>query len=288
MPQRTPFPHDGFFAGNPALDRMKGGEVAIGMIVRLSRSGEIARIASNAGQDFIFIDMQHAVFSTETVVDIAQTALGCGIAPLVRVRGVTDPNVGVLLDNGVTGIIFPDVNTPEEAQACVSACKFPPIGRRSAAGGYAMFNTATVPLAEAIPAINAATLVVCMIETQQGLANADAIAAVEGVDVLHIGCNDLLIDMGKPGAFTDPALQQGIRSVIAACRKHGKYAGLGGDKDKVRQANYLRDGIRFTTLTSDAGFVAAASAQVVGELRAHSLEVSSGSHDVVGGCAAIG
>ncbi|UFN49293.1 aldolase/citrate lyase family protein [Roseomonas sp. OT10] len=268
MIQRTPFPREGFFAGNPALDRMRSGEAAIGMIVRLSRSGEIARIAGNSGQDFIFIDMQHAVFSTETVADIAQTALGCGVTPLVRVRGVADPNIGPLLDNGATGIIFPDVNTPEEARACVAACRFPPRGRRSAAGGYAVFNTAAVPLAEAIPAMDAATLVVCMIETRQGLENAEAIAAVEGVDVLHIGCNDLLIDMGRPGAFTDAALGDGIRRVIAACRKHGKYAGLGGDKDRSRQAAWLREGIRFTTLTSDAGFIAAGAAQMVEELRA--------------------
>ncbi|MDB5368551.1 MAG: hpcH/HpaI aldolase/citrate lyase family protein [Roseomonas sp.] len=268
MLERTAFPRQGFFAGNPALDRMAAGGVAIGMIVRVARTGEIARIASVTGQDFIFIDMQHALFSTETVGHIAQTALGCGITPLVRVRSVNDPDIAVLLDNGVTGIIFPDVNTPEEARACVQACKFPPLGRRSAAGGYPAFNTAAVPLADAIPLLNASTLVVCMVESRQAVENAEAIAAVPGVDVLHIGCNDLLIDMGKPGAFTDPALQDAIRKVIAACERQGKYAGLGGDKDRKRQGEYLRQGIRFTTMTSDAGFVVAGAAQCVEELRA--------------------
>src|SRR3954471_11273957 len=113
---------------NPVKERMKAGQVALGMIVRLARSGDIARIAKTTGHDFIFMDGQHSLFSLETIGHIAQTALGCGVAPLVRVRSCDDPSIALILDNGATGIVFPDVNTPEQARRAVDACKFAPIG----------------------------------------------------------------------------------------------------------------------------------------------------------------
>src|SRR5688572_27238671 len=89
----------------------KENKVALGMLVRLARSGDIARLAMTTGHDFVLIDCQHSLFNPETIGHIAQTALGIGISPLVRVRSCDDPATQVLLDNGVTGIVFPDVNT---------------------------------------------------------------------------------------------------------------------------------------------------------------------------------
>ncbi|MBT5111000.1 MAG: aldolase, partial [Rhodospirillaceae bacterium] len=71
---------------NPVLTRMAAGEVAMGMNIRLSRTGDVARIAKASGHDFIFIDTQHSLFSVESIGHMAQTALGCGVAPFVRVR----------------------------------------------------------------------------------------------------------------------------------------------------------------------------------------------------------
>src|SRR5437763_1745049 len=171
------------FIANPVMDRMKAGEPALGMTVRLGHSGDLVRIAKGSGHDFIFIDVQHSLFNVETVGHMAQVALGCGIAPMVRVRSVDDPNVSLYLDNGVTGIIFPDVNTAAEAKRAVDAAKFAPIGKRSVCGGYPHFNFRPVPLTESVPALNDAAMVVCMIETLEGLENVEAIAAVKGVDV---------------------------------------------------------------------------------------------------------
>src|SRR5688572_32080430 len=109
---------------NPVIERMRTGDVALGMIVRLARSAEIARIAKATGHDFIFIDGQHSLFSVETIGHIAQTALGIGVAPLVRVRSCGDPATPVILDNGASGIIFPDVNSDADARRAVNACKF--------------------------------------------------------------------------------------------------------------------------------------------------------------------
>jgi staphyloferrin B biosynthesis citrate synthase len=252
---------------NPIKARMTAGEVALGMIVRLARSGDIARIAKTTGHDFIFMDRQHALFSLETAGHIAQVALGCGIAPLVRVRSCDDPDTSLLLDNGVTGIVFPDVSSAADARRAVATCKFPPIGRRSVSGAYPIFDMRPVSTGESSRLLNENTLVVCMIETVEGLANVDDIAAVEGVDVLHVGCNDLLTAMGKPGAFGDPQVVVAIERVIAAANAHGKYAGLGGERDLARQQAFIRKGVRFVTTQTDIGFLMMAAGQRTAEIR---------------------
>src|SRR5258705_10645260 len=95
---------------NPLKDMMKAGKVALGMNVRLARSGDIARIAKSCGHDFIFIDGQHAIFTRETIAHIPPTALCCGITPLALVRSVDDQDVQVLLDNAGKAAGYPYFN----------------------------------------------------------------------------------------------------------------------------------------------------------------------------------
>lgn len=246
---------------------MAAGEVALGMNVRISRSGDIARIVKSSGHDFLFIDMQHALFDVETVGHIANTALGCGIAPLVRVRSCDDPNTALLLDNGVTGVVFPDVNTADDVRRGVDRAKFPPIGKRSAGGGFPNFNFEPIPVGEATARINELTLAVCMIETREGLENVEAIAAVDGVDVVHIGSNDLLVDMGKPGQFGDPEHIAAVDRIIAACAASGKVAGLGGERDLGRQVDFIRKGVKFVTTQTDLRFLQLAATSHTTTLR---------------------
>jgi 2-keto-3-deoxy-L-rhamnonate aldolase RhmA len=252
---------------NPVIARMRGGEVALGMLVRLARSGDVVRIAKASGHDFVFIDAQHSLFSLETIGHMAQAALGSGVAVLVRARSCDDPDVSLMLDNGVAGIVFPDIDTAAEARRAVEACKFAPIGRRSVAGGYPVFDYRPLPLSQTIGALNAATLVVCMIETPEGLANIEAIAAVPGVDVIHVGCNDLLAALGKPGAFGDPEVLAAVERAIAAARAHGKFAGLGGERDVERQLAFIRKGVRFLTTQTDIGFLMAEASRRTEQIR---------------------
>jgi 2-keto-3-deoxy-L-rhamnonate aldolase RhmA len=267
------------FIANPVMDRMRAGQPALGMTVRMGRSGEIVRIAKATGHDFIFIDVQHSLFNLETVGHMAQVALSCGIAPMVRVRSVADTNVSLYLDNGVTGIIFPDVNTAADAQRGVDAAKFAPVGRRSVCGGYPQFDYRAVPLAQAIPALNDAAMVVCMIETVEGLNNVEAIAAVKGVDVIHVGSNDLLVNMGKPGQFDDPEIVAAQERAIAAAKAHGKFAGIGGNRDVARQAAAVRKGCLYVTTQTDIGFLAAAAGQWTRGVRA-AVENTAGAKSI--------
>ena len=252
---------------NPLKELFKANKVALGMNVRLARSGDIARIAKTTGHDFIFIDAQHSIFSVETIAHIAQTAVAIGIAPLVRVRSCDDPDTQVLLDNGVTGIVFPDVNNAAEARRAVNRAKFPPLGKRSVGGGYPIFDFRPLNTADAVPALQDSTLVVCMIETKEGLDNVDEISAVEGVDVIHVGSNDLLTALGRPGTFGSPEHLAALDKVITAAKAHGKVPGVGGDRNIARQTDFIRKGAQFITTNSEIAFILAEGSRVTGELR---------------------
>ena len=252
---------------NPIKELFKQDKVALGMNVRLARSGDIAGIAKSTGHDFIFVDAQHSLYNVETIGHIALAALGVGVAPLVRVRSFDDPQTQVLLDNGVVGIVFPDVNNADQAREAVRRAKYPPIGTRSVGGGYPILNYRPTPVPDAVAALQDNTLVVCMIETQEGLDNIDAICAVEGVDVIHVGSNDLLTAMGKPGSFGSAEHIAALEKVIAACKKHGKVPGVGGDRNLARQVEFIRKGMRFITTNSEIAFILAEGSRVTGELR---------------------
>ena len=129
---------------------------------------------------------------------------------------------------GALGVIAPGVRSPQEARAVVAAAKYAPLGRRGAAGGLPHLNYASFPAAEANAAMNAATMVMIQFESAEAIDRAEEIAAVEGVDLIMIGTNDFLADIGLPGQFDHPSVHDAYARTIAACRKHGKHVGVGG------------------------------------------------------------
>jgi hypothetical protein len=135
------------------------------------------------------------------------------------------------------------------------------VGKRSAAGAYPIFDYRTISMPDTIAAVTENTLVVCMIETPEGLENVEAIAAVEGVDVIHVGANDLLTAMGKPGAYGSPEHIAALDRVFAAAKKHGKIPGVGGDRNLQRQMDSIRKGAQFLTTNSDIAFMMAEAAR---------------------------
>jgi 2-keto-3-deoxy-L-rhamnonate aldolase RhmA len=95
-------------------------------------------------------------------------------------------------------------------------------------GGLQQIGFASMPVGEASRVVNEETLVVVMLESPKGIENCEAIAAVPGIDALLIGTNDLCFEMGIPGQFNDPRIAEAYKKVIAACKKHGKFPGMGG------------------------------------------------------------
>src|SRR5574341_62258 len=194
-------------------------------------------------------------------IDVAaQIAVAChdaGVAPLVRVPGYEHYLATRLLDAGAMGIVFPHVDSAEHARALVANCKYPPQGHRSLGGPVAQLGFRPHPRAESTALVNKETLLVMMLETPAAVDRADTIAAVDGVDVLLIGTNDLTLEMGIPGKYDDPRVARAYETVVAACTRHGKYPGMGGIYDHPTMEKYITAGARFILCGSDLSFIMA-------------------------------
>ena len=247
---------------NNVKEKLARGEVVASMIVRLVRTAEITRIAKTAGFDTFYLDMQHSSLSFEAVGQICLAALEAGIAPLVRVPTHAPEYVSRVLDLGALGVVAPDVRSAQEARNVVAAAKFQPLGERSAASGLPHLKYRSFPAAEANAAMNEATLVVVQFESAEAIEHADEIAAVEGVDMVLVGTNDLTADMGIPGEYDHPRVREAYVRTIAACRKHGKHAGVGGLATRPQlAAEFVKMGARFVSTGTDLAFLLGAAAE---------------------------
>ena len=117
-------------------------------------------------------------------------------------------------------------------------------------------------------AVDAATLIVVMLETPEAIANADAIAAVPGVDALLIGTNDLCMEMGIPGEYTHEKVLAAYDTVIAACKKHGKHPGMGGVYAPKLIEGYVKRGMRLILTGNDFSFLMAGAKAQAAAVRA--------------------
>ena len=247
---------------NHAKRLLREGRVAVGLGLRQARTVDIAQLLKTAGFDWMFIDCEHGSMELDTAAQIAAAALAVGITPVVRVPGIEHHHATRMLDNGAQGVVVPHVDTAAVAQRVAQQCRFPPLGHRSMGGALQQLGFASMAVGEAARIVNEETLVVVMIESPEGVANADAIAATPGIDALLIGTNDLCMEMGIPGKFDDPKVTDAYRTVIAACRKHGKHAGMGGLYSAEYFERYIAMGVQLVLSGSDFSLLMkAASAQ---------------------------
>jgi 4-hydroxy-2-oxoheptanedioate aldolase len=246
--------------GNPARERLKNGELSIGVGVRLARTVEIASAMKTCGFDWLFIDLEHGSMSVDAAVQISLAANHVGISPIVRVPNGQYDMATRALDGGAAGIVVPHVDTAEEAREAVERLKYPPVGHRSIAGPLAQFDFRALPAAEASTAMNAGMLLVVMLETPKAIENAGAIAAVPNLDVLLIGTGDLSMEMGIPGQVMDPRIGQAYAKVAAACQAGGKWLGMGGVYSEEGLRKYIAAGARMILSGSDFNFAMAAAA----------------------------
>ncbi|PWS37375.1 aldolase [Falsiroseomonas bella] len=242
---------------NQVRKRLEEGGLALGFGVHNLRGSAVGMIAAASGFDWLFIDMEHGAMSVDDATRISIAALSQGVTPIVRVCKDALSEGTRCLDNGAMGVVVPHVDTPEEARAVVQAYRFPPTGMRSWGGPPFAYGLAAVDPAKAQAELNAEILVVCMVETPESVANADAIAAVPGVDVLLIGTSDLTATMGIAGQFGHPDVRRAYETVAAACAKHGKVMGMGGVYDEKVAPDYIRLGARFILSGSDHAFLMA-------------------------------
>jgi len=202
------------------------GKVVPGAMVFEFFSPGMSAILANAGCRFVLYDMEHTGLGFETLKWLFSTCRGLAVEPMVRVPRGEYTWLARALDLGARGVMIPMVESEEQARSIVQSCRYPPLGRRGAAFGFAQCDYLGGNVADKVKAYNERTLVIAQIETERGLEQVDRIAAVQGIDVLWVGHFDLSNFMGIPGQFDDPRFDAAMRSVVAACRRHGKAAGF--------------------------------------------------------------
>lgn len=254
---------------NPARERLEAGEVSIGIGIRLARTADIASMMKTAGMDWLFIDLEHGPLTLDQTQNISVAALSAGIAPLVRVPKGEIAMATRALDGGALGIVMPSCESADEAREIVDRLRYPPVGRRSVVGGLPQFGFGTPDLGEVIEAVNKAVLVVVMVETPDAIANVDEIAAVEGVDIVMIGTNDLAAASGLPGQVGHEQIVANYETVAAACKKHGKWMGMGGVPVPELQEKYIGMGVRFVLAGQDMSYLIAMASNTVNRVRGY-------------------
>jgi len=214
----------------PATDtfkqRLARNELIAGSMVFEFFTPGIAQLACVAGADFILYDMEHSGADIETMKEQFAYCRGLPITPLVRVPVGEYHFIARVLDAGAHGVMVPMVESVEQAKHIVACTQYPPIGRRGAAFGAAHDDYMAGTPIDKIARARARTTVIALIETPGGVANAEAIAALPGIDVLWVGHFDLTNFMGIPGQFEHPDYLAAIDRVLSAARKHNKIAGF--------------------------------------------------------------
>lgn len=206
--------------------RVAGGETLAGTMVFEFFVPGMAQIAKVAGADFVLYDMEHSGVGIDAIKAQCAACAGSSIVPLVRVPTNQYQFVARVLDAGAHGIMVPMVADAQQAADIVSWTRYPPEGRRGAAFGVAHDGYRLGTPRDKIAESAARTVVIAMIETPEGVRNADAIAAVPGVDVLWLGHFDLTNFMGIPGDFGHPDYLTSVKAIVAAAQRHGKVAAV--------------------------------------------------------------
>jgi 2-dehydro-3-deoxyglucarate aldolase/4-hydroxy-2-oxoheptanedioate aldolase len=221
---------------------LQTGQTVVGAMTFEFFSPGISAILSNAGCRFVFYDMEHTGMGFETLKWLFSTCRGLPIEPMVRVPRGEYTYLARALDLGARGVMIPMVESAAHARSIVEACRYPPLGRRGAAFGFAQCDYQGGDVAAKMSAYHERTLVAAQIETERGLQAVEEIAAVDGIDVLWVGHFDLSNFMGLPGRFDDPAFDAAMRRVADVARRHGKAAGfMATDRrwiDRVRDMGY--------------------------------------------------
>lgn len=226
-------------------DLWRAGETTLGLWAT-SPSSIAAEALARSGVEYVCVDNQHGLVDYQATVPMIQAILLGGSCPIARVPWNEPGIIGKMLDAGAQGIIVPMVNTAEEAQAAVAACRYPPLGARSfgPAGvgqrvpGY--FDSSAEQIA-----------VIPMVETVEALNNVDQIVSVPGVDAVYVGPADLSISLGLPPGNNDdaPEFVEALKTIVAACNRAGVVPGIHSSGGLTPRR--LELGFRMVTVSAD-------------------------------------
>ncbi|MGW1554606.1 HpcH/HpaI aldolase family protein [Streptomyces sp. NPDC002346] len=221
-----------------------------------------AEAVAATGFDFVLVDQQHGLAGSDALVPLLQALHAGGTAPVVRVPANDPAWIGKALDSGADAVVVPMVESAQEAERAVRACRYPPHGTRS----YGPTRAALLRGWGIRRLEDTACLV--MIETAAGVAQADAIAATKGVDGIFVGPTDLAISLGlgpdvSPG---HPAHEQAVQHVLAACQRAGITAGI-QTSTAADAAHRAEQGFRIISARSELALLRSAARDLLHGMR---------------------
>jgi len=256
---------------NRVRQRWAEGEVAVSGWLSLGNSYS-AEIVGWGGVDCVTVDLQHAMTDIGTMIGMLQAISATPATPFVRVPNGDPSTIMKVLDAGSYGIICPLINSPAEAKALVHASSYPPKGGRSFGPARGLLYGGSDYTEHA----NETIVRLAMIETPEGLAAVEAICAVDGLDGIFVGPNDLGLTMGRGTAAdpTDPEVCAAIDHCLRVAKAAGKHAGLFCPSGAVA-ARRASEGFDFVVPNSDANLLRLALANEV----ADAVVASVGSRD---------
>jgi 2-dehydro-3-deoxyglucarate aldolase/4-hydroxy-2-oxoheptanedioate aldolase len=235
----------------------------------MSGAASTAEALGFAGMDFLVVDMEHVPIDVPDTLEILRAIAGTPAQAVVRLPWNDQVMVKRVLDIGATTLMFPFVQTPEEAQAAVSRTRYPPEGVRGVAAMHRASRYGTTP--GYLQAANDGLAVIVQIETLEALERLPEIAAVPGVDALFLGPGDLSADMGRLGDIAHTEVQRMIARAAELARGAGKPIGIvGPNPDMVRR--FLAYGYSYVAVGSDLSMMTGRAGEWMSALRGEAAQ----------------
>ncbi len=250
-------------APNRFAAALANGDKQIGLWISLC-SNVVAEVTAHAGFDWALIDMEHTPNDYLSVLGQLQAFAASDTTALVRVEWNDAVAVKRLLDLGAAGLLFPMIGSVSEAERAVAATRYPPHGTRGFSGATRATKFGRVT--DYPTQIEAETAVLLQLETRAAIAQADAIAAVDGVSGIFFGPADIAADIGKLGKPRDPEVWALIKPAAQALIAKGVPVGT-LVLDPVFAAELLNEGFSFVACGTDASLLARASDNVLAAVK---------------------
>lgn len=238
-------------------ERLMQGECVYGTMVGVLDSPDIALMLQECGLDWFFFDAEHGYPDPQRMNSLFAYARLCGIAGLLRIPEINKTEVFRAMDMGVAGLIVPNVETPEQAAELVRLSKYAPLGQRGISMTRPHSGYRKIDALSFMETSNRDTLLIPQIESPVGIANLDGILAQEGIDGVLVGPSDLSQSLGIFGQTDTPLFAQQIDSILAGCKRHGKFAGI-VDKSPAGLRRRREQGFRFLQLGSEVSLLTSA------------------------------
>jgi 2-keto-3-deoxy-L-rhamnonate aldolase RhmA len=238
---------------NPVRARLEAGDPVLGLTITTSNL-EVAALGATLGFHFLWVEMEHSPITLETLRNMVLATRGLPACVFARVPVVELWTAKRVLDQGVSGVIFPFASTPELAQRAAHACKYPPAGLRGCGPGLAQTSWPEPDCYHDSADCN--VMVVTVIEEARAIERIDEIAATPGIDVLFIGTADLSFSLGLRGRQDEPLLHEAIAKVASAAKRHGKYLGRPA-RTAEQVSQFHEQGFQFLQCMTELGLMTA-------------------------------